>query len=201
MKQVFFNLRKEKQTNKKRWKKQNGFHLNQSLGCTWWWTALYEGKKSLFSCEFLFGVCIYLFWLPLAHEDLSRSCHLPCSCCNTGSLNILCRAGVWTCVPMLQRCHQSHRASAGTPVFIFGTLLYPTAPLSSCCPGRKWIMNFSVCITALQFQTVSLVPRIFFYFMPTRYQLVQFMPFVRTPLWTGWYDSDFSIWESIPWGE
>ena len=40
-------------------------------------------------------------------SDLSHRCNPCCSCGNTGSFKLLCRAGDWTCILVLQRCYQS----------------------------------------------------------------------------------------------
>ena len=52
---------------------------------------------------------------PGQRSDMSNCCDLHWSCGNATSFNPLCLARDGTCNLALQRCHQSHCATAGTP--------------------------------------------------------------------------------------
>ena len=69
---------------------------------------------------------LLLFWLPhgiwsSGARDPSRSCNLQHSFSNTRSLNPLCQARNQTYILVLQRSHQSHCPTMGTPESSFWT--------------------------------------------------------------------------------
>ena len=93
-------------------------------------------------------VCIFFFLATLWHVEflgqeshLSHCCNLCYSCSNARSFNPLCRAGDGTCIPVLQSCHRSHCATAGTPLYpsLF-TLLFTYS--SDYLRKRIWEINF-----------------------------------------------------------
>ena len=87
--------------------------------------CLFSPSFLLFSFPFFLFFFFFPFGCPSAYRvpgqgsDPSHGCDLCHSCTHAGSFTPLCWARHQTCILVLQRCHQSHGATVGTPCLSF----------------------------------------------------------------------------------